>query len=49
MKMNHVGTRDYLAFAAQWLAYIPLTGDSARLQADADRPVLSKGYAARKI
>jgi hypothetical protein len=42
---DHVGTRDYLAFAAQWLAYVlpcrrfavTLTGASARLGADADR------------
>jgi hypothetical protein len=42
---DHVGTRDYLAFAAQWLAYVlpcrrfaaTLTGASARLGADAGR------------
>jgi hypothetical protein len=42
---DHVGTRDYLAFAAPWLAYalpyrrfaITLTSASARLGADADR------------
>jgi hypothetical protein len=42
---DHVGTRDYLAFAALWLAYVlpcrrfavTLTGASARLGADADR------------
>jgi hypothetical protein len=42
---DHVGTRDYLAFAAQWLAYaLPyrrfadiLAGANARLGADADR------------
>jgi hypothetical protein len=42
---DHVGTRDYLAFAAQWLAYaLPyrrfadiLASANARLGADADR------------
>jgi hypothetical protein len=42
---DHVGTRDYQAFAAQWLAYalpcrrfaVTLAGASARLGADADR------------
>jgi hypothetical protein len=42
---DHVGTRDYLAFAAQWLACVlpcrrfadTLAGDDARLGADADR------------
>ena len=42
---DHVGTRDYLAFAAPWLAYalpyrrfvVTLTGANARLGADADR------------
>jgi hypothetical protein len=42
---DHVGTRDYLAFAAPWLAYaLPyrrfadiLAGANARLGADADR------------
>ena len=42
---NSVGTRDYCAFAAQWLAYaLPyrrfadiLTGAGARLGADVDR------------
>jgi hypothetical protein len=42
---DHVGTRDYLAFAAPWLAYalpyrrfaVTLADASARLGADADR------------
>jgi len=42
---DHVGTRDYLAFAAQWLAYVlpsrrfvsTLADTDARLGADADR------------
>jgi hypothetical protein len=42
---DHVGTRDYLAFAAQWLAYVlpcrrfavTLASANARLGADADR------------
>src|SRR3954451_4210809 len=42
---DHVGTRDYLAFAAQWLAYVlpyrrfadTLADASARLRAGADR------------
>jgi hypothetical protein len=42
---DHVGTRDYQAFAAQWLAYVlpcrrfarTLTDTDARLGADADR------------
>jgi hypothetical protein len=42
---DHVGTRNYLAFAAQWLAYVlpcrrfavTLTSANARLGADADR------------
>ena len=42
---DHVGTRDYLAFAAQWLAHVllyrrfvvTLTSANARLGADADR------------
>jgi len=44
-KNDAVGTRDFQAFAAQWLAYVlpyrrfaaTLAGDSARLGADADR------------
>jgi len=42
---EHVGTRDYLVYAAQWLAYalpcrrfaVTLAGANARLGADADR------------
>jgi hypothetical protein len=42
---DHVGTWDYLAFAAQWLAYalpcrrfaVTLTGANARLGAGVDR------------
>ncbi len=42
---DHVSTRNYLAFAAQWLAYVlpyrrfavTLTSANARLGADADR------------
>jgi hypothetical protein len=42
---EHVGTRDFQAFAAQWLAYVfpyrcfadILAGANARLGADADR------------
>src|SRR3954454_18183423 len=42
---DHVGTRDFQAFAAQWLAYalpcrrfaVTLTGANARLGADVDR------------
>jgi hypothetical protein len=42
---EHVGTRDFQAFAAQWLAYVlpyrcfadTLAGANARLGADADR------------
>ena len=42
---DHVGTRDYQAFAAQWLAYalpcrrfaVTLAGANARLGADVDR------------
>ena len=42
---DHVGTRDYLAFAAPWLAYalpcrrfaVTLTGANARLGADVAR------------